>query len=71
MIKNRIKLLREKFSKFNIDGYIIPKNDDYFGEYSEVNYICSECNRKTTKHYDKIFNFSFAFSPTIQEKKIA
>ncbi|MDC3185562.1 aminopeptidase P family protein [Candidatus Pelagibacter sp.] len=36
MIKNRIKLLREKFSKFNIDGYIIPKNDDYFGEYAKT-----------------------------------
>ena len=36
MIKNRIKLLKEKFSKFNIDGYIIPKNDDYFGEYAKT-----------------------------------
>ena len=36
MIK-RIRLLRDKFKKFNIDGYVIPKNDDYFTEYSKKN----------------------------------
>ena len=35
MIKNRIKTLREKFKHFNIDGYIIPKNDEFFSEYAE------------------------------------
>ncbi len=34
MISNKIKKLRHKFIKFNIDGYIVPKNDIYFGEYS-------------------------------------
>ena len=33
-MKNIIKLLRSQFTKFNIDGYIIPKNDEYFSEYS-------------------------------------
>ena len=28
MINKRIKILREKFKKYQIDGYIIPKNDD-------------------------------------------
>ena len=28
-MKNFIKL----FKKFNIDGYIVPKNDEYFNEY--------------------------------------
>ena len=36
-MKKYIKLLREKFKKFEIDGYIIPKNDDYFTEYSKIN----------------------------------
>jgi len=36
-VKNYIKILRSKFKKYNIDGYIIPKNDDYFGEYSKIN----------------------------------
>jgi len=35
MIKNRIKALTEKFKDFNIDGYIIPKNDEFFSEYAE------------------------------------
>ena len=33
MIKNKIKALKEKFNKFNIDGYIVSKNDEYFSEY--------------------------------------
>ncbi len=34
---DKIKLLRNKFKKHNIEGYIIPKNDDFFTEYSKVN----------------------------------
>ena len=36
-MKNKIKILREKFKKYNIDGYVVPKNDDYFTEYSKIN----------------------------------
>ena len=36
-MKKEIKALRKKFKKYNIDGYIIPKNDDYFTEYSKIN----------------------------------
>ena len=35
MITNRIKILRAKFKNFEIDGYIIPKNDEFFSEYAE------------------------------------
>ena len=34
---NFIKKLRNKFKKHNIDGYVVPKNDDYFTEYSKIN----------------------------------
>ena len=34
MINNRIKLLRNKIKEYNIDGYIIPKNDEFFSEYA-------------------------------------
>ena len=34
MINKRIKSLRQKFKKYEIDGYIIPKNDDFFSEYA-------------------------------------
>ena len=33
MIKNRIKQLIKKFNQYDIDGYIVPKNDEFFGEY--------------------------------------
>ena len=36
-MNKRIKLLRKKFKKYNIDGYIVSKNDDYFTEYSKIN----------------------------------
>ena len=36
MTKNIIKL-RKKFEKYKIDGYVVPKNDDYFTEYSKIN----------------------------------
>ena len=36
MIKEVIEL-RKKFKKYDIDGYIISKNDDYFTEYSKIN----------------------------------
>ena len=34
---NKIKILRNKFKEHDIDGYVVPKNDDYFTEYSKVN----------------------------------
>jgi Xaa-Pro aminopeptidase len=36
-MNKRIKLLRSKFKKYKIDGYIVPRNDDYFTEYSKIN----------------------------------
>jgi Xaa-Pro aminopeptidase len=35
MIKNKIKKLKQKFKKFKIDGYIVPKNDETFSEYAK------------------------------------
>ena len=34
MIKHRIGKLRNQFIKYNIDGYVVPKNDEFFSEYS-------------------------------------
>ena len=34
MIKKRINTLRSKFLKYGIDGYIVPKNDEFFSEHS-------------------------------------
>ena len=34
MIRERLKLLKESFKNFGIDGYAVPKNDEFFSEYS-------------------------------------
>ena len=36
-MNKEIKALRKKFKKYDIDGYVIAKNDDYFTEYSKIN----------------------------------
>jgi len=36
MIDKRIKQLRNKFNRLNIDGYIVPKNDEFFSEYAAI-----------------------------------
>ena len=34
MIKERLNKLKEKLNLLNLDGYVIPKNDEFFSEYS-------------------------------------
>tara|TARA_Y100001970_G_scaffold243874_1_gene309515 strand:+ start:1279 stop:2973 length:1695 start_codon:yes stop_codon:yes gene_type:complete len=36
-MSEKIQILKSKFKKYNIDGYVVPKNDDYFTEYSKIN----------------------------------
>ena len=36
-MNKEVKELRKKFKKLDIDGYVVPKNDDYFTEYSKIN----------------------------------
>ena len=36
-MNKKISLLRKRFKKYNIDGYIVSKNDDFFTEYSKIN----------------------------------
>ena len=37
MIKKKLKKLKDRFKKYGIDAYIVPKNDEYFAEYSKKN----------------------------------
>ena len=46
MINKRIKQLIKKFNKYDIDGYIIPKNDEYFSEYAAIDRL------KTISNFD-------------------
>ncbi len=34
MIRKRINKIRSNFNKFGIDGYVVPKNDEFFSEYA-------------------------------------
>jgi len=34
MINKRIEQLKKKFNQYDIDGYIVPKNDEFFSEYA-------------------------------------
>ena len=34
MIAKRIEILKRKFKRYNIEGYIVPKNDEFFSEYA-------------------------------------
>ena len=34
MIKKRLAVLKKSFKKLEIDGYVVPKNDEFFSEYS-------------------------------------
>ena len=34
MTSKRIEILKKKFKKYKIDGYIVPKNDEFFSEYA-------------------------------------
>ena len=58
MKKNIINLLKKKFSKFKIDGYIIPKNDEFFSEFDQNNRLY------------KISNFSGSAGLAIITKKM-
>ena len=44
MIRKRINTLKKKFNYFNIDGYVIPKNDEFFSEYSKQDRLKSISN---------------------------
>ncbi len=35
---NKLKKLRKIFKIYKLDGYIIPKNDEFFGEYVDERY---------------------------------
>ena len=34
MINEKINKLRKQFKKYGIDGYVVPKNDEFFSEYT-------------------------------------
>ena len=35
MISQKLKELKNKFYYYEIDGYVVPKNDEYFSEFTK------------------------------------
>ena len=75
MINNRINTLVSKFKKYNIDGYIIPKNDEFFSEYAANDRLKTISNFSGSAGYSIILkkkNYLFVDGRyTIQAKKEA
>ena len=75
MITVRIKTLISKFNKYNIDGYIIPKNDEFFSEYATNDRLKTISNFSGSAGYSIILkkkNYLFVDGRyTIQAKKEA
>ena len=73
MISDRINTLISKFNKYKIDGYIIPKNDEFFSEYSANDRLKAITNFSGTAGYSIILkkkNYLFVDGRyTIQAKK--
>ena len=61
MISRRIELLKKKFNEFNIDGYIVPKNDEYFSEYAQ----------KDRLKYISNFSGSAGYAIFLKKKKLS
>ena len=51
MIKIRLKKLRDQFKKYNLDGYVVPKNDEFFSEYSSKDRLNFISNFKGSAGY--------------------
>jgi len=51
MIKARLKKLKDQFVDYNLDGYVIPKNDEFFSEYSNKNRLGFISNFKGSAGY--------------------
>ena len=51
MIKIRLKKVKDQFKKYNLDGYIVPKNDEFFSEYSNKDRLSFISNFKGSAGY--------------------
>ena len=75
MISDKINTLISKFNKYKIDGYIIPKNDEFFSEYAANDRLKTISNFSGSAGYSIILkkkNYLFVDGRyTIQAKKEA
>ena len=51
MIKERLKKLKDLLKKYNLDGYVVPKNDEFFSEFSNKDRLSVISNFKGSAGY--------------------
>ncbi len=62
MIKTKLKALKNNFKNFKIDGYVVPKNDEFFSEYDKKNRLKTISNFSGSAGYAIILkNKNFLF----------
>ena len=57
---NKLKKLRKYFKNHNLDGYIVPKNDEFFGEYVD--------ERNDRLYYISSFSGSAGYALILKKK---
>ena len=58
----KLKKLKNLFKKYNIDGYIVPKNDEFFNEYIPEN--------KDGLKFISNFSGSYGFALILKKKEL-
>ena len=61
MISQKLKELKNKFYYYEIDGYVVPKNDEYFSEFTKKDKL------KTITGFDG----SFGLAIILKKKKLS
>ena len=62
MIEKRLNSLKKKFNLLKIDGYVVPKNDEFFSEYSQKDRLKTISNFSGSAGYAVILkNKNFLF----------
>ena len=62
MIEKRLDALKKKFILLGIDGYVVPKNDEFFSEYSQKDRLKTISNFSGSAGYAIILkNKNFLF----------
>ena len=61
MISQKLKELKNKFYNYKIDGYLVPKNDEYFSEFAQKDKLKNITG----------FNGSFGLAIILKKKKLS
>ena len=59
----KINKLKSQFKEYNLDGYLVPKNDEFFGEYVPYH--------KDDLRYISNFSGSYGLALILKKKKFS